>query len=157
MSVADKPKSIHTATEPAICPVCTASFLVSSYRLENAKSTPCCSRPCSYAHRKQQASSGQVPWKTSRHLDDFEQAVETMPVSLVSSWWRFEHENGHPPHVILSRLNLALGTKYGTNSPSNWVVQGNLPRPVRRYMLGLVMRQYFPSHNFEESLLDRLL
>lgn len=80
-----------------------------------------------------------------------------MPVSLVSSWWRVERANGHPPHAVLSRLNVALGTKYGTNSPGNWVAKGTLPTPVRRYMMGIVMRQYFPSLDIEESLLDSLL
>ena len=60
-------------------------------------------------------------------------------------------------YKILYRLNIALGAAYNKQCFDRWVLHGNLPIPVRRFMMGVVMRNSLPSCNIDESLLDSLL
>ncbi|MCB4361996.1 PP2C family serine/threonine-protein phosphatase [Quatrionicoccus australiensis] len=149
--------SIHTATESVICPHCGTEFKVSKHRLMTAKTAPCCSRPCGIAFRTGVASTANVPWKTSRLLQEFDGAVASLPSGLIRSWWEQERSDGHSPVKILARLNAALASNYGTAHPQVWVSRDSLPPSVRRYMMALVLNRYLPPALFSESLVEGLL
>lgn len=149
--------SIHTATEDVICPQCGAGFKVSKHRLMTAKTQPCCSRSCGVLFRTHAAATANVPWKTSRLLQEFDESVSSLPIGLVRSWWEQERADGHEPSQVLIRLNNALGSKYGTGHPQLWAARSNFPLPVRRYMMTLILNRTLPAAFFSESLVEGLL